>query len=107
MIIIMLQQGLWFLSGGAPEKKLFGEGAEEGYIFKKIAKYLKVSPSLPGCPLCRRVFRREPPMRACLWPRLPHLLVYAALQEVVVLNSRGRGDGDDNYHGDDDDYEDI
>ena len=33
-------------------------------------------------------------MRACLWPWLPHLLVHAALQEVVVLNSRGRGDED-------------
>ena len=41
MIIIMLQQGLWFLSGGATEKKLFGEGAEEGCIFKKKAKYSK------------------------------------------------------------------
>ena len=44
-------------------------------------------------------------MRACLWPRLPHLLVYAALQEVVVLNSRGRGD-EDNYDDDDDDDDD-
>ena len=42
-------------------------------------------------------------MRACLWPRLPHLLVHAALQEVVVLNSRGRGDED---YDDDDEEED-
>ena len=104
IIIIMLQQGLWFLSGRAPEKKLFGEGAEEGCIFKKIAKHPKVSPSLPGCSLCRRVFRREPPMWACLRPWFPHLLVHAALQEVVVLNSRGRGD-EDNDDDDDDDEE--
>ena len=41
IIIIMLQQGLWFLSGRAPEKKLFGKGAEEGCIFKKISKIPK------------------------------------------------------------------
>ena len=40
------------------------------------------------------------------------MFIHASLQEALVLNSRGRGDDDDNYHGDDcgngddDDYED-
>ena len=44
-------------------------------------------------------------MRACLRPWFPHLLVHAALQEVVVLNSRGRGDEDNDDDDDDDDEE--
>ena len=43
-------------------------------------------------------------MRACLRPWFPHLLVHAALQEVVVLNSRGRGD-EDNDNDDDDEVD--
>ena len=90
--------------GSPREEIIWRRSRRRLYFQKKIAKYPKLSPSLPGCSLCRRVFRREPPMRACLRPWFPHLLVHAALQEVVVLNSRGGGDEDNDE--DDDEEED-
>ena len=84
MIIIMLQQGLWFLSGGASEKKLFGEGAEEGCIYKKNSKI----------PKSITIFTRLPAMPASFSTRTANVSLSLALAPSSALTCRpARGCG--------------